>query len=48
MTQVSEGFLQAAVRAGNRQVANNGWSLVTAQGGRMDYHACLVLSPEAR
>ncbi len=46
MTQVSEGYLQAAGRAGDRQVEKNGWSLVTAQGGRMDYHACLILSPE--
>lgn len=46
MTQVSEGYLQAASRAGDRQVEKNGWSLVTAQGGRMDYHACLILSPE--
>jgi hypothetical protein len=48
MTQLSQGFLLAAGRAGGRQVAKNGWSLVTAQGGRMDYHACLILSPEAR
>jgi len=46
MTQVSEGYLQASGRAGKRQVEKNGWSLVTAQGGRMDYHACLVLSSE--
>ena len=46
MTQLSEGYLQASGRAGERQVENNGWSLVTAQGGRMDYHACLILSPE--
>ncbi len=46
MTQVSEGYLQASGRAGERQVEKNGWSLVTAQGGRMDYHACLILSSE--
>jgi len=46
MTQVSEGYLQASGRAGDRQVEKNGWSLVTAQGGRMDYHACLILSSE--
>jgi len=44
MTQISEAVLQATGRADGRQVDDNDWVLVSNQGGRMDYHACLILS----
>ncbi|MBV1901928.1 MAG: thiolase family protein [Kordiimonadaceae bacterium] len=44
MTQVSEAVLQATGRAEGRQLGKNDWILASNQGGRMDYHACLVLS----
>tara|TARA_R110002096_G_scaffold420745_2_gene626028 strand:+ start:5206 stop:6384 length:1179 start_codon:yes stop_codon:yes gene_type:complete len=48
MTQISEAVLQATGQAEGRQLDNNDWILASNQGGRMDYHACLVLSCNER
>ncbi len=45
MTPVSEAVIQARGQAGDRQVAKHDLILATSQGGRLDYHACLLLSP---
>lgn len=45
MTPISEAIIQARGQAGERQVAKHDMILVTNQGGRLDYHACLILSP---
>jgi acetyl-CoA acetyltransferase len=44
MTPVSEGIIQARGHGGERQ-AKNDIILVTGSGGRLEYHACLILSP---
>jgi acetyl-CoA acetyltransferase len=45
MTPVSEGVLQARGAAGARQCAKRDVVLVTNDGGRFEYHGCLILSP---
>lgn len=44
LTQISEAYLQVTGQATGRQLDGNDWVLVTNQGGRMDYHAALILS----
>lgn len=44
MTPVCEGVLQARGQAGERQCDRHETVLVTNEGGRFDYHACVVLS----
>jgi acetyl-CoA acetyltransferase len=45
MTPVSEGVIQTRGQGGDRQVPKHDVVLVTSQGGILDYHGCLVLSP---
>jgi acetyl-CoA acetyltransferase len=45
MTPVSEGVIQARGQGGARQAPRHDVVLVSSQGGVLDYHACLVLSP---
>jgi acetyl-CoA acetyltransferase len=47
MTPLSEGVIQARGSGGERQVAKNDLVLVTGNGGILDYHAALILSPRA-
>jgi acetyl-CoA acetyltransferase len=47
MTPLSEGVIQARGSGGERQVAKNDLVLVTGNGGILDYHASLILSPRA-
>jgi acetyl-CoA acetyltransferase len=47
MTPLSEGVIQARGSGGDRQVARHDLVLVTGNGGLLDYHASLILSPEA-
>jgi len=47
MTPLSEGVIQARGSGGDRQVAKHDLVLVTGNGGLLDYHASLILSPEA-
>jgi acetyl-CoA acetyltransferase len=47
MTPLAEAVIQARGQAGERQVAKHDVILVTAQGGRLDYHAALVVSPHS-
>jgi hypothetical protein len=45
MTPLSEGVIQARGQGGERQVPKHDVVLVSCQGGVLDYHGCLVLSP---
>lgn len=45
VTPISEGVIQARGTGGERQVARNDLMLVTGNGGCLDYHACVLLSP---
>jgi len=45
MTPVSEAVIQARGHGGDRQVPGNGHILVTGNGGILNYHAALILSP---
>jgi acetyl-CoA acetyltransferase len=45
MTPVSEGIIQARGQGGQRQVPKHDVVLVSCQGGLLDYHGCLILSP---
>ncbi len=47
MTPVSEGVIQARGQAGDRQVPQHDVVLVSTQGGILDHHATLILSPDA-
>jgi len=47
MTPLSEGVIQARGQGGERQVANHDVVLVTGNGGILDHHSTLVLSPHA-
>ena len=47
MTPLSEGVIQARGSGGERQIAKHDLVLVTGNGGLLDYHASLILSPEA-
>lgn len=46
MTPVSEGIIQARGQGGERQVEKHDCVLVSTQGGLLDYHATLILSPQ--
>lgn len=48
MTPVSEAVIQLRGEAGARQCARRDVALVTNEGGRLDHHACLILSPHRR
>jgi acetyl-CoA acetyltransferase len=48
MTPLSEGVIQARGSGGERQVAKHDVVLVSCQGGILDYHGTLVLSPHRR
>jgi acetyl-CoA acetyltransferase len=48
MTPISEGVIQARGQGGARQVPKHDIVLVSAQGGTLDYHGCLILSPHPR
>jgi acetyl-CoA acetyltransferase len=45
MTPLSEGIIQARGHGGERQVADHDVVLVSGNGGVLDHHATLVLSP---
>lgn len=45
MTPLSEGIIQARGHGGDRQVAKNDLIAVSGNGGYMDFHSTLVLSP---
>ncbi len=45
MTPVAEAVIQARGHAGARQSSRNELILVTGNGGRMDYHAAVLVSP---
>lgn len=47
MTPVSEAVIQARGQGGARQSARNNVILVTGGGGRLDYHAGMLVSPHA-
>jgi acetyl-CoA acetyltransferase len=47
MTPLSEGVIQARGSGGERQQAKNDLVLVSGNGGILDYHASLILSPHA-
>jgi acetyl-CoA acetyltransferase len=47
MTPVSEAIIQARGAGGDRQVEKNDCVLVSTQGGMLDWHATLILSPHA-
>ncbi|MBE9374607.1 thiolase family protein [Saccharopolyspora sp. HNM0983] len=48
MTPLSEAVLQARGHGGQRQVADNDVVLVSGNGGILDHHSTLLLSPHAR
>jgi acetyl-CoA acetyltransferase len=48
MTPVAEAVIQARGHGGPRQLDRADLQLVTGNGGRLDYHAALLLSPSAR
>ena len=45
MTPISEGILQARGTAGQRQVATHDVVLTSGNGGILDYHSTLLMSP---
>ncbi|WP_208510338.1 thiolase family protein [Variovorax paradoxus] len=45
VTPISEGVIQVRGAGGRRQVPRNDLVLVTGNGGCLDYHACMLLSP---
>jgi len=47
MTPLSEGIIQTRGQGGERQVAKHDVVLVTGNGGILDHHSTLVLSPNA-
>jgi acetyl-CoA acetyltransferase len=47
MTPLSEGVIQARGSGGERQVEKHDLVLVSGNGGLLDYHASLILSPDA-
>ena len=47
MTPLSEGVIQARGQGGERQVEKHDFVLVTGNGGVLNYHGCLILSPNA-
>lgn len=47
MTPLSEGVIQARGQGGERQAEKHDFVLVTGNGGILNYHGCLILSPNA-
>ena len=47
MTPLSEAIIQARGQAGERQVARHDTVLVSGNGGTLEHHATLILSPHA-
>lgn len=47
MTPLSEAVIQARGDGGDRQVENNELILVSGNGGALEYHSTLILSPRA-
>src|SRR5919199_1589985 len=47
-TPLSEAVIQARGQGGERQAPNNDFVLVSGNGGVLDFHGTLVLSPHAR
>ena len=45
VTPIAEAIIQLRGQAGARQVPNTDIALVTGSGGRLDYHAAVILSP---
>jgi acetyl-CoA acetyltransferase len=45
MTPISEAVIQGRGDGGSRQVDNNDLILVSGNGGRLQYHAALIMSP---
>ena len=45
MTPISEAVIQGRGDGGKRQVENNDVMLVSGNGGRLQYHAALIMSP---
>jgi acetyl-CoA acetyltransferase len=45
MTPLSEAIIQARGQGGERQVEKNDLILVSGNGGILDYHSTLILSP---
>jgi hypothetical protein len=48
MTPLSEAVIQARGDGGDRQVRKHDLILVSGNGGVLDYHSTLVLSPHRR
>jgi len=48
MTPLSEAVIQARGQGGQRQVAKNDLIMVSGNGGVLDFHATLIVSPHAR
>jgi acetyl-CoA acetyltransferase len=48
MTPLSEAVIQARGHGGDRQVGNNDVILVSGNGGILDHHATLIVSPRLR
>lgn len=48
MTPLSEAVMQARGHSGPRQVADNDVIMVSGNGGMLDHHSTLLLSPHAR
>lgn len=48
VTPLHEAVVQARGQAGERQCSRHDLVLATGYGGRMQFHACAVLSPQAR
>jgi acetyl-CoA acetyltransferase len=47
MTPLSEGVIQARGQGGERQAPKHDFVLVSGNGGILNYHGCLILSPNA-
>src|SRR6185312_9448543 len=48
MTPLSEAVIQARGQGGDRQAPRNDMVLVSGNGGVLDHHSTLILSPHAR
>jgi hypothetical protein len=48
MTPLSEAVIQARGQGGDRQAPSNDVILVTGNGGILDHHGTLVVSPHAK
>ncbi len=47
MTPLSEGIIQTRGQGGDRQVEQHDLVMVTGNGGILNYHGCMILSPHA-